>query len=354
MKEYARELEADAGLGAEHGAPGGRPGAGAAGDGGRGGPDPLEPGGRAAPGAAAFGVEGDGRAQEQVKALTEGGAAEAPAGGDRGQGAPRWSLFFDVPRLVGPADRRGGRAALERRRPRCPHRPRVRRRWHAGRIGPPKSPLRQASAAADARARPSALAAPRRDEGRRRRSRLHRARRRPRRRLEPDAPGAQARSRRGWTRRVGPREGQAPRRVLGRLPHLPPHLRDDPLPPRLERRPGAALARPPQAELHARHLRPPARRGRARADVLRRAHPSARSETADRGAARRARPSSDERGHRSTRARSSPEQRGRSPRPSPSKADWKHWYAVEAKHADDPDFRRFAELIEARGLRRPL
>jgi hypothetical protein len=31
------------------------------------------------------------------------------------------------------------------------------------------------------------------------------------------------------------------------------------------------------------------------------------------------------------------------------KADWKHWYCVEAKHADDPDFRRFAHLIESEG-----
>jgi len=31
------------------------------------------------------------------------------------------------------------------------------------------------------------------------------------------------------------------------------------------------------------------------------------------------------------------------------KANWKHEYAVEAKHADDPDFRRFADLIESEG-----
>jgi len=29
--------------------------------------------------------------------------------------------------------------------------------------------------------------------------------------------------------------------------------------------------------------------------------------------------------------------------------DWKHWYAVESQHADDPDFHRFCELIEAEG-----
>jgi len=33
------------------------------------------------------------------------------------------------------------------------------------------------------------------------------------------------------------------------------------------------------------------------------------------------------------------------------KPNWKHWYAVEAKHADDPDFRRFCELIESEGYR---
>jgi hypothetical protein len=31
------------------------------------------------------------------------------------------------------------------------------------------------------------------------------------------------------------------------------------------------------------------------------------------------------------------------------KPNWKHWYIVEAKHADDPDFRRFADLIAAEG-----
>jgi hypothetical protein len=30
---------------------------------------------------------------------------------------------------------------------------------------------------------------------------------------------------------------------------------------------------------------------------------------------------------------------------------WKHEYAVEAKYADDPDFRRLAELIEAEGYK---
>ena len=30
---------------------------------------------------------------------------------------------------------------------------------------------------------------------------------------------------------------------------------------------------------------------------------------------------------------------------------WQHWYVVESQHADDPDFRRFAELIEAQGYR---
>jgi hypothetical protein len=29
--------------------------------------------------------------------------------------------------------------------------------------------------------------------------------------------------------------------------------------------------------------------------------------------------------------------------------DWKHWYAVESQHADDPDFARFVKLIEAEG-----
>jgi hypothetical protein len=31
------------------------------------------------------------------------------------------------------------------------------------------------------------------------------------------------------------------------------------------------------------------------------------------------------------------------------KPNWQHWYIVQAKHADDPDFRRLAELIEAEG-----
>ena len=33
------------------------------------------------------------------------------------------------------------------------------------------------------------------------------------------------------------------------------------------------------------------------------------------------------------------------------KPNWKHWYAVEAKHADDPDFRAFCELLEREGYR---
>ena len=31
------------------------------------------------------------------------------------------------------------------------------------------------------------------------------------------------------------------------------------------------------------------------------------------------------------------------------KPNWKHWYIVEAKLADDPDFRRFADLIAVEG-----
>jgi hypothetical protein len=31
------------------------------------------------------------------------------------------------------------------------------------------------------------------------------------------------------------------------------------------------------------------------------------------------------------------------------KPNWKHWYIVQAKCADDPDFDRFADLIEAEG-----
>jgi hypothetical protein len=31
------------------------------------------------------------------------------------------------------------------------------------------------------------------------------------------------------------------------------------------------------------------------------------------------------------------------------KPNWKHWYIVEAHYADDPDFRRFADLIAAEG-----
>jgi hypothetical protein len=31
------------------------------------------------------------------------------------------------------------------------------------------------------------------------------------------------------------------------------------------------------------------------------------------------------------------------------KPNWKHWYIVEAHFADDPDFRRFADLIQAEG-----
>jgi hypothetical protein len=31
------------------------------------------------------------------------------------------------------------------------------------------------------------------------------------------------------------------------------------------------------------------------------------------------------------------------------KPNWKHWYIVEAHFADDPDFRRFAEVIESEG-----
>lgn len=33
------------------------------------------------------------------------------------------------------------------------------------------------------------------------------------------------------------------------------------------------------------------------------------------------------------------------------KPNWKHWYIVQAHFADDPDFRRFAELIEEQGYR---
>ena len=31
------------------------------------------------------------------------------------------------------------------------------------------------------------------------------------------------------------------------------------------------------------------------------------------------------------------------------KPNWKHWYIVEAHFADDPDFRRFADLIRDEG-----
>lgn len=53
--------------------------------------------------------------------------------------------------------------------------------------------------------------------------------------------------------------------------------------------------------------------------------------------------------NRSTRERSSARAHWRLSTTTADKPDWKHWYAVESQHADDPDFRAFCKLIEAEG-----
>jgi hypothetical protein len=74
---------------------------------------------------------------------------------------------------------------------------------------------------------------------------------------EPASPDAQA----------DPRGGVP---GVGRIPHLPPHLRNAAVRGGTQRGTGAAVARPPLRGVHARHLRPPARRGhRASAGVPR-------------------------------------------------------------------------------------
>ena len=149
--------------------------------------------------------------------------AAAGCGPPKGDG---WRLFFDVLAWSGLRIGEADRAALARRRPRPADRPRppplLRRP-----VGPPKSKYGKRRLRLTPRARPRALAAPRRDEGGRRGPRLHRGRRHPgfdpsnlmRRVLKPAAVEAGLGE---WVREGG----QAAGLDLGRLPQLPPHLRD--------------------------------------------------------------------------------------------------------------------------------
>ena len=58
--------------------------------------------------------------------------------------------------------------------------------------------------------------------------------------------------------------GEARRCAVGWLPHLPPHLRDDAVSSRAQRKASADVARPPLARVHAGDLRSPPRRRSAR------------------------------------------------------------------------------------------
>jgi integrase len=208
----------------------------------------------------------DGEAEEDVKALApaelEAVLEEIP---------DEWRLFFrfltDTGVRIGEAIELrwkdvacGPEAILQRRQA-----VRVERKFYRGKIGRPKSRYGRRTLPAHAGARPRPLDAAEDDRRRGRRARLHRAARGTARPLEPDEPRPEARRRPRRRRRLDDARRPPRRGDVGRLPHVPAHLRDDALPRRLERRPGAALARPPQAELHDRHVRPPARRGRARA-----------------------------------------------------------------------------------------